>query len=41
MTELYEEYTNKYKKYIYVFENKDVTLGEIRGKILIMKIFSR
>ena len=41
MTELYEEYTNKYKKYIYVYENKDVTLGEIRGKILIIKIFSR
>ena len=41
MVELYEEYTNKYKNYIYAYKNKDVTLGEIRGKILIIKIFSR
>ena len=39
MTELYEEYTAKYKNKIFEYENKDVTMGEIRGKIFIIKIF--
>lgn len=41
MPELYEEYTQNYKNDIYVYKNKDVTLGEIRGKIFIIKIFGR
>ena len=34
MQELYEEYTKNCKNKIYVYQNEDVTLGEIRGKIL-------
>ena len=39
MEELYDEYTKKYKNKICVYDNKDITLGEIRGKIFIIKIF--
>ena len=41
MQELYDEYTQNYKNYIYEynFENEDITLGEVRGKIFIIKIF--
>ena len=41
MSELYEEYTKNYKNKIYVYQNHDVKMGEIRGKILIIKIFNR
>ena len=41
MQELYEEYTKNCKNKIYVYQNEDVTLGEIRGKILIIKIFNK
>ena len=41
MQQLFEEYIEKYKDKIYVYEDKDVTMGEIRGKIFIIKIFGR
>ena len=43
MPELYEEYTLNYKNniYEYDFNNEDITLGDIRGKIFIIKIFNR
>ena len=41
MEELFEEYTKFYKNKIYIYENKDITLGQIRGKIFIIKIFNR
>ena len=41
IAELYEEYTNNIKDKIIEFKKKDITMGEIRGKILIIKIFGR
>ena len=40
MPKLYEEYTKNIKTKIIEFKN-DITMGEIRGKILIIKIFER
>ena len=40
MPELYEEYTKNIKDKIIEFKN-DITMGEIRGKILIIKIYGR
>ena len=37
--ELYEEYTQPYQDKIVIYKNEDISLGEIRGKILIIKIF--
>ena len=41
MPELYEEYIKNIKNKIIEFNSKDITMGEIRGKILIIKIFGR
>ena len=38
-TELYEEYTQTYKDKIISYENNDITMGEIRGKLFVVKIF--
>ena len=40
MPELYEEYIKNIKNKIIEFE-KDITMGDIRGKILVIKIFGR
>ena len=40
MPELYEEYTKNIKDKMIEFKN-DITMGEIRGKILIIKIYGR
>ena len=37
--ELFEEYTKGYKDKIKVYENKDVTMGEMRGKLFVIKVF--
>ena len=37
--DLYEEYTKDYKDKIASYQNKDITLGEIRGKIFMVKVF--
>ena len=37
--ELYEEYTANYKNNIVEYEYRDITIGEIRGKIFVIKVF--
>jgi len=37
--ELYEEYTQSYKDKIKSYENRDITMGEIRGKLFVVKVF--
>ena len=37
--ELYDEYTKTYTDKIVSYENKDITLGEIRGKLFVIKVF--
>ena len=37
--DLYEEYTKTYQDKIVAYQNKDITLGEIRGKIFVIKVF--
>lgn len=37
--DLYEEYTKTYQDKIVSYQNKDITLGEIRGKIFVIKVF--
>ena len=37
--ELYEEYTQNYKDRIKAYEDKDVTMGEMRGKLFVIKVF--
>ena len=37
--ELYEEYIQNYKNKIIEYDNKDITLGELRGKLYIIKAF--
>ena len=37
--DLYEEYTKDYQDKIVSYQNKDITLGEIRGKIFMVKVF--
>lgn len=37
--ELYEEYTKSYKDKIIPYEYKDITMGEIRGKLFVVKVF--
>ena len=39
MDELYDDYIINYKERIYEYDNRDITIGEIRGKILMIKIF--
>ena len=41
MPELYEEYTKNIKEKIIEYKYKDITMGDIRGKILIIKIFHK
>ena len=41
MPELYEEYTKNIKEKILEYKYKDITMGDIRGKILIIKIFHK
>ena len=38
-SELYEEDTKTYKDKIVSYNSKDITLGEIRGKLLVVKVF--
>ena len=38
-SELYEEYTQPYKDRIIEYQNQDITMGEIRGKIFMVKVF--
>ncbi len=38
-TELYEEYTQPYKDKIKEYQNQDITMGEIRGKLFVVKVF--
>lgn len=40
MSELYKEYIENYKHRIYEYENRDVTMGEIRGKAMVIKVFN-
>ena len=37
--DLYEEYTQGYKDKIVAYQNKDITMGEIRGKLFVVKVF--
>ena len=37
--DLYEEYTQPYQDKIKVYENQDITMGEIRGKLFVIKVF--
>ena len=37
--ELYQRYTLNYKNRIVEYDNKDLTVGELRGKLYILKIF--
>lgn len=37
--ELYNEYAKPYGDRIVSYENKDITLGEIRGKLFVIKVF--
>ena len=37
--DLYEEYTRDYKEKIVEYDYKDLTIGELRGKLYILKIF--
>ena len=37
--ELYEEYTQNYKDRIKSYEDKDTTMGEMRGKLFVIKVF--
>ena len=37
--DLYEEYTQSYQDKIVSYQNKDITLGEIRGKLFVIKVF--
>ena len=37
--DLYEEYTRNYKDKIVEYDYKDLTIGELRGKLYILKIF--
>ena len=37
--ELYDEYTKDYQDRIVSYQNKDITLGEIRGKLFVVKVF--
>ena len=39
MDELYEEYIKNYKERIFEYNDRDVTMGEIRGKVLMIKVF--
>ena len=41
MSQLYEEYIQNIKDKIIEYKNSDITMGDIRGKILIIKIFGR
>ena len=41
MPELHEEYTKNIKEKIIEYKYKDITMGDIRGKILIIKIFHK
>ena len=41
MPEMYEEYTKDIKDKIIEYKNKDVTMGDIRGKILMINVFGR
>jgi len=36
---LYDEYTKSYQDKIKSYENKDITMGEIRGKLFVVKVF--
>ena len=38
-SDLYQEYITTYEDKIVSYNNKDITLGEIRGKILVIKVF--
>ena len=38
-SDLYQEYITTYQDKIVSYNNKDITLGEIRGKILVIKVF--
>ena len=38
-TELYNEYAKNYQDRIVSYENKDITLGAIRGKLFVVKVF--
>ena len=38
-SELYEEYTQPYKDRIIEYQNQDITMGEIRGKLFMVKVF--
>ena len=37
--DLYEEYTQSYQDKIVSYQNKDITLGDIRGKLFVVKVF--
>ena len=37
--DLYEEYSQPYQDKIKVYENQDITMGEIRGKLFVIKVF--
>ena len=37
--ELYDEYTKEYQDKIVSYQFKDITLGEIRGKLFVVKVF--
>ena len=37
--DLYEDYTKTYQDKIIAYQNKDITLGEIRGKLFVVKVF--
>ena len=37
--DLYEDYTKMYQDKIIPYQNKDITLGEIRGKLFVVKVF--
>jgi hypothetical protein len=37
--ELYNEYTRSYSEKIVPYENKDIELGKIRGKLFVIKVF--
>lgn len=39
IVQLYDEYTENYKNKIVVYNGKDLTLGEFRGKILMNQVF--
>jgi len=41
MSQLYEEYIQNIKDKIIEYKNSEITMGDIRGKILVIKIFGR